>query len=51
MSTTHQHADVREAVRDGIARTLAVVGLAGMALIHLLFEKSASKKRNSTGTE
>ena len=36
MSTTHQHADVREAVRDGIARTLAVVGLAGMALIHLL---------------
>ena len=35
MSTTHQHADVR-AVRDGIARTLAVVGLAGMALIHLL---------------
>jgi hypothetical protein len=36
MSTTQQHADVREAVRDGIARTLAVVGLAGMALIHLL---------------
>ena len=36
MSPTHQHADVREAVRDGIARTLAVVGLAGMALIHLL---------------
>ena len=36
MSTTHQRADVREAVRDGIARTLAVVGLAGMALIHLL---------------
>ena len=36
MLTTHQHADLREAVRDGIARTLAVVGLAGMALIHLL---------------
>jgi hypothetical protein len=36
MSTTQQHSDLRAAVRDGIARTLAVVALAGMALIHLL---------------
>jgi hypothetical protein len=36
MPITQQHAHLREAVRDGIARTLAVVGLAGMALIHLL---------------
>jgi hypothetical protein len=36
MSSTQQHSDVREVVRDGITRTLAIVGLAGMALIHLL---------------
>jgi hypothetical protein len=28
--------ELRQAVRDGIARALAVVGLAGIALIHLL---------------
>ena len=31
-----QQPDIREAVRDGIARSLAIVGLGGMALIHLL---------------
>ena len=29
-------ATIQEAVRDGLTRTLAVVGLAGIALIHLL---------------
>jgi Na+/proline symporter len=35
MTTTDHHA-IRDAVHDGIARTAAVVGLAGFALIHLL---------------
>src|SRR5438105_9841261 len=29
-------ATIQEAIRDGLTRTLAVVGLAGIALIHLL---------------
>jgi hypothetical protein len=31
-----QNASITAAVRDGITRTLAAIGLAGMALIHLL---------------
>ena len=35
MSRLQTHT-IRDAVRDGIARAVAVVGLAGFALIHLL---------------
>jgi len=34
--TTIEQITIREAVRDGIARAVAAVGLAGVALIHLL---------------
>jgi len=38
MSTEHEvlETSIRHAVRDGIARAIAVIGLAGVALIHLL---------------
>jgi hypothetical protein len=36
MPSPTPQSDLHHAVRDGIARTLAVVGLAGTALIHLL---------------
>ena len=36
MSNEQQHHSDSSAVREAIARTLAVVGLAGVALIHLL---------------
>jgi hypothetical protein len=35
MSDRHPH-NLEDAVRDGIARAIASVGLAGFALIHLL---------------
>jgi Na+/proline symporter len=35
VTATDLHA-IRDAIRDGIARTVAVIGLAGFALIHLL---------------
>ena len=34
--TTIEQATIREDVRDGIARGIAAIGLAGVALIHLL---------------
>ena len=34
--TTNEHTAVRDAVRDGITRGVAAIGLAGVALIHLL---------------
>jgi len=41
MNTTQLH----RAVRDGIARGLAIVGLAGIALIHLLDPVAAEVAR------
>jgi hypothetical protein len=34
--TTREQTTIEDAVRDGIARSVAVIGLAGVALIHLL---------------
>jgi len=34
--TTIEHTTIDAAVRDGIARGVAAIGLAGVALIHLL---------------
>ena len=34
--TTREQTTIDDAVRDGIARSVAVIGLAGVALIHLL---------------
>jgi len=36
MTNNDTHPDVRSALRDGIARAVAAVGLAGVGLIHLL---------------
>ena len=36
MSPKQFEHNIREAVRDGVARTLGAVGLCGVALIHLL---------------
>ena len=36
MTNHYSHLDVRSALRDGIARAIAAVGLAGIGLIHLL---------------
>jgi hypothetical protein len=36
VTTNIEHTTIHEAVRDGITRGVAAVGLAGMALIHLL---------------
>ena len=36
MSLAHSEAALRDAVNDGVVRVLAVVGLIGVALIHLL---------------
>lgn len=34
--STHSEAVARTLVRDGVARAVAVVGLAGVALVHVL---------------
>jgi hypothetical protein len=36
MTNHYSHLDVRSALRDGIARAITAVGLAGIGLIHLL---------------
>jgi hypothetical protein len=44
-----QATEMREAVRDGIVRSLAVVGLVGIALIHLL-DLPGTIRRGAGGT-